>query len=75
MAGFKPLSLVTILLAYLSLDSYHNASLLFLLCHGGGSKKWQGVCAWPFLGCLPFNVVDIVVFGPLWFNGEKILLK
>lgn len=75
MAGFQPLSLVAILLAYLSLDSSHNASLLFLLFHGGGSGKWQGVCAWPFWGGLPFNVVDIVVFGPLWFNGEKILLK
>lgn len=72
MAGFQPLYLVAILLASLS---SHNSSLLFLLFHGGGSGKWQGVCAWPFLGCLPFNVVDVVVFGPLWFNGEKILLK
>lgn len=70
MAGFQPL-----LLVFLSLDSSHNSSLLFLLFHGGGSGKWQGVCAWHILGCLPFNVVDILVFGPLWFNGEKILLK
>lgn len=75
MAGFQPLSLVALLLVYLPLDSSHNSSLLFLLFHGGGSGKGQGVCAWPFLGCPLFNVVDVAVFGPLWFNGEKILLK
>lgn len=67
MAGFQPLSLVAILLVYLP--------LLFLLFHGGGPGKWQGECACPFLGCPLFNAVDVEVFGPLWFNGEKILLK
>lgn len=75
MAGFQPLSLVAILLVYLPLDSSDNSSLLFLLFHGGGPGKCQGECACPFLGCPLFNAVDVEVFGPLWFNGEKILLK
>lgn len=66
---------IQLLSCWLSLDSSYNSSLLFLLFHDGGSDKWQGVCALPFLGCLPFNVVDVMVFGPLWFIGEKILLE